>query len=66
VLNGLAVCKVKRVGKASFEDRIVAGDGVGIINDIAHADVIQENDGGERSVVELLIELLLLLDDFYF
>ena len=65
MLNRLAIGQVKRIGKVTVQYRVFTADCVRVVDDIANSEVIKKDEGSESSVVELLAELFLLLDNFY-
>ena len=50
-------------GEAASESRIGALDRVAVLEHVADAEVLQEEQGRVRAVVELVLEALLALDD---
>ena len=61
--DGDAVGEVVEGAEVAAEDGVGAGDGVGVFEDVADADVLEDEEGGVGAVVELLFVAFFLLDE---
>jgi hypothetical protein len=62
VAHGHAPAQAERVRVAVFQDRVPSPQGVGVLDHVAHPHVLEEQDGRQRAVVDLVLELALPLD----
>ena len=64
-IDGHGIPEVEVGGGLAFEERVRAFVAVGVVDDVADADVPQEHEGREAAVVDTAVELALLLDDLH-
>src|SRR5208282_3408763 len=62
--HGLVVLKENGARESAGKHRVVALDGEGVINDVAHADIVQHQNRGILAIEFMLFQVAFLLDDF--
>ena len=65
VTHGNGPLRVEASIKTSGKRGIPAFEGDGVIDDIAHADVVEQHERGELAVEHVPVQVAFLLDDFH-